>query len=321
MRLCIPEQCIVDTMKPTAFLRALLQRNGDNTHSLARKLGEQNMQPLIHRFMTGKTAEPRRAAMQRIADHYEVNIDAFYDEAVADVEWARIAQGIKPEYPVFANKPVNKVVPMFSRREVASEEEFEEGMLTPAASAYLTDADMSHNTVAEHINPYRAVPREDYISISQKREMLDYVIHKLLREASGNKFWFSQGPTMTADWIAIPNEPGPPDFSVECKIMRSRNGRTNMMSLDRFIGAYWRYKHTRRTANTIPTMIVLVCEMDADDYELAEIDTETLKVLDAAVLDGLFMSYSIMAANFTQTNAGVKPIAYKTIEAMIKMAG
>lgn len=77
-----------------------MERAGDNPHSLSVKLNHAVKQPQIFRFISGAAKEPRRSTLQPIADHYNVNIEAFYDEDLAHELLDLIKQG-KP-LPVMA---------------------------------------------------------------------------------------------------------------------------------------------------------------------------------------------------------------------------
>ena len=87
-------------MNTRALLKALMERSGDNPNSLAAKLNQATKQPQIHRFITGEAKEPRRSTLQPVADHYKVNIEAFYDDELARELLDMIEQG-KP-LPTFA---------------------------------------------------------------------------------------------------------------------------------------------------------------------------------------------------------------------------
>lgn len=77
-------------MKPRELLRALMARDGDNPNSLARKLRGKVTQPQIHKFIAGTAKEPRRTTLQPLADHFDVPIEAFYDEVAADAAARRL---------------------------------------------------------------------------------------------------------------------------------------------------------------------------------------------------------------------------------------
>lgn len=77
-------------MEPRAFLRALMARDGDNTHSLSVRLKGRITQPQVYKYLSGTAKEPRRSTLQPLAEHYGVAIEAFYDQAMATAEAARL---------------------------------------------------------------------------------------------------------------------------------------------------------------------------------------------------------------------------------------
>lgn len=71
-------------MEPRELLQALMDRAGDNPHSLAAKLKRPTLQPQLHRFLVGTSKEPRRSTLQPVAVHYDIPLDALYDSLQAD---------------------------------------------------------------------------------------------------------------------------------------------------------------------------------------------------------------------------------------------
>lgn len=65
-------------------LAALMERSGDNPHSLARKVkaryGSSPSQPTLARILDGTSREPRRSSLQPVADYFGVSVDALFDE-------------------------------------------------------------------------------------------------------------------------------------------------------------------------------------------------------------------------------------------------
>jgi hypothetical protein len=86
-----------------------MQRHGDNPYSLARKLGDVRKQPQLHRYLEGQAKEPRRSTLQPVADHYNVPLDAFYDETVANTV-AR-ALSLEKEGSGIVGSPANRTLP------------------------------------------------------------------------------------------------------------------------------------------------------------------------------------------------------------------
>lgn len=71
-------------MEPRLLLQWLLDRDKDNSNSLAAKLKNATTQPQIHKFLSGKSKQPRHSTLEPIAKHYGIPIDALYNEDVAD---------------------------------------------------------------------------------------------------------------------------------------------------------------------------------------------------------------------------------------------
>lgn len=70
-------------MNTRDLLQALMDKTGDNPHSLSSKLKGKPPQPQIYKFLTGQSKEPRRTTLQPIADFYNVPVEAFYDDELA----------------------------------------------------------------------------------------------------------------------------------------------------------------------------------------------------------------------------------------------
>jgi hypothetical protein len=85
-------------MEPRDLLQALMDRDGENSHSLAKKLKDRPGQPQIHKCLKGIAKEPRRSTLQPLADHFGVPIDAFYDPELA--ERVMRDMGLRPGGPV-----------------------------------------------------------------------------------------------------------------------------------------------------------------------------------------------------------------------------
>lgn len=71
--------------KTVQLIKALMAASGDNPHSLAVRLKHKPPQPQIYKFSEGLVKEPKRTTLQPIADHYGIEVEAFYDESLADV--------------------------------------------------------------------------------------------------------------------------------------------------------------------------------------------------------------------------------------------
>lgn len=75
-------------LKPRTLFSLMLDRHKTNINALATELGGAGTQSQLHRFLTGKTIEPRRSTLKSVAEHWDIPLEAFYDEDVAD----RVAQ-------------------------------------------------------------------------------------------------------------------------------------------------------------------------------------------------------------------------------------
>lgn len=83
-------------MNASEFFSYLLNKSGHNPTSLATELAKQGNeavdQSILHRLKSGKTKEPKRHNVRPIADFYGVDIEAFYDPAIAAGEAARLSR-------------------------------------------------------------------------------------------------------------------------------------------------------------------------------------------------------------------------------------
>lgn len=82
---------------PTLFQK-LLDHHKLNPTSLAKKVGRATLQSGYQRFLEGGVQEPRRNSLQPAAEHFGVDVGAFYSPELADSEWARVA-GLPPPIP------------------------------------------------------------------------------------------------------------------------------------------------------------------------------------------------------------------------------
>lgn len=78
-------------MEPRLLLQWLLDRDGDNSNSLAGKLKNATTQPQIHKYLSGKAKQPRHSTLDPIAKHYGIPIEALYSEDVADSVMTKLA--------------------------------------------------------------------------------------------------------------------------------------------------------------------------------------------------------------------------------------
>ena len=63
-----------NTMKTYEAIAKLMEDSGENPHSLSPKV--RIPQPTIYRIMTGQTAEPKRANIDKLAKFFNVSSDA-----------------------------------------------------------------------------------------------------------------------------------------------------------------------------------------------------------------------------------------------------
>lgn len=71
-------------MKGRELLQLLLTKRGLTANSLSRALKGETTQPQIHKFLTGVALEPRRSTLTPVARFFDIPLDAFYDEFIAD---------------------------------------------------------------------------------------------------------------------------------------------------------------------------------------------------------------------------------------------
>lgn len=83
-------------MDPRQLLQTLMELSGDNPNSLAGKLRQKTKQPQLFKFLSGISKEPRRSTLQPVADFYKINVEAFYDPAVA----AQVMENLKADRPL-----------------------------------------------------------------------------------------------------------------------------------------------------------------------------------------------------------------------------
>lgn len=71
-------------MKGRELLQLLLDKRGLTANALSKAVKGATKQPQIHKFLTGAATEPRRSTLAPVAAYFNVPIDAFYDEFLAD---------------------------------------------------------------------------------------------------------------------------------------------------------------------------------------------------------------------------------------------
>lgn len=92
-------------MEPRELLRRLMDIEGLNPNSLAAKTNGRTKQPQIHRFLSGTVGEPKRSTWQPVANFFGISVEAFFDHAIADKEWAEY-QVRRPFFSVRGSRPV-----------------------------------------------------------------------------------------------------------------------------------------------------------------------------------------------------------------------
>jgi hypothetical protein len=112
-------------MDPRTLLQLLMDRAGENPHSLSAKLNGKPGQPRIHDFVKGDTKEPRRSTLEPIARHYRIPIDALSDPRVAAAEARRLGldsrhRVAEPAPPPYRVPPPPPPRDYSDRREVSS---------------------------------------------------------------------------------------------------------------------------------------------------------------------------------------------------------
>ena len=83
-------------MEPRLLLQWLLDRDGDNSNSLAKKLKNATTQPQIHKFLSGKAKQPRHSTLEPVATHYGIPINALYSEEEAERVMGLLQSGVNP---------------------------------------------------------------------------------------------------------------------------------------------------------------------------------------------------------------------------------
>ncbi len=71
-------------MKGRELLKLLLDKRGLTANALSKALKGATKQPQIQKFLSGTAAEPRRSTLSPVAAYFDVPIDAFYDDFLAD---------------------------------------------------------------------------------------------------------------------------------------------------------------------------------------------------------------------------------------------
>lgn len=80
-------------MHTQQLLKVLMDRSDLNPNALATLLKGSVKQPQIHKFLTGRTKEPRRSTLEPVASFFGISVEAFFDEAQAEELLKQIASG------------------------------------------------------------------------------------------------------------------------------------------------------------------------------------------------------------------------------------
>lgn len=81
--------CIVRPMKPHELIKTLVEKSGGSS-AAARAMGDQKFQGTLHKFISGNVPAPARKTAARIADHYDIDVEAIYVERIATLEAIRL---------------------------------------------------------------------------------------------------------------------------------------------------------------------------------------------------------------------------------------
>lgn len=74
----------IPRVKPHELIAALVERTGRSLLQIAEDMAPgRNFQPTLFRFTTGQVANPSRATAKRIADYFDLPVDALYDARLA----------------------------------------------------------------------------------------------------------------------------------------------------------------------------------------------------------------------------------------------
>ena len=71
-------------MDGSELLKALMDRDGLNSNSLAVKLRNKSMQSHVYRYLKGIAKQPKLETLRPIAEHFDVPVAAFYDPELAE---------------------------------------------------------------------------------------------------------------------------------------------------------------------------------------------------------------------------------------------
>lgn len=90
--------CIVQGVKPHELIAALMDREGIGPLPLAKRLRKPELQPQIHRFISGAVASPKASTALPLADYFNLPLEAIYDEQVAtDIAKQRGIEALPPK--------------------------------------------------------------------------------------------------------------------------------------------------------------------------------------------------------------------------------
>lgn len=92
-------------MDGSDLLKALMDRDGLNSNSLAVKLRNRSLQSHVYRYLKGIAKQPKLDTLRPIAEHFNVPVAAFYDPELA--EQVAIDRGLLEGSPVKA-KPLTE---------------------------------------------------------------------------------------------------------------------------------------------------------------------------------------------------------------------
>lgn len=74
--------CDHPAVQPNELVRALIDQSGERLTVVANRI-QAGFQPVLHKFVSGRTKEPSRQTAALIADFFKIPLEALYDEEVA----------------------------------------------------------------------------------------------------------------------------------------------------------------------------------------------------------------------------------------------
>lgn len=101
---CIIRPCIVLPVKRHELIDRLVEESG-GALPVAKAMGVETFQGTLYRIAKGTTTEPSRESAQRIAKHFNIPIEAMYDDAVAERVYRQKYEEGKVNPAIPSNEP------------------------------------------------------------------------------------------------------------------------------------------------------------------------------------------------------------------------